>query len=61
MSFTMGQKVRIKGTDIEGIYQDEQGDGSLNVEHPDGVRYGDWYLPAELVEAVIEPITEAGK
>ena len=56
--FKTGQRVRIKGTDIEGVYRGKSIATDLcNVEHPDGFSKGDYYLPEEHIEPVIEPIT----
>lgn len=63
MTFKEGQKVRLKGTDIEGEVYRHHADGIVNVEVDKGTNsygerdYYDYYLPAELVEAVAEPIT----
>lgn len=64
MSFKTGQKVRIKGTDIVGqLAVDGSHDGIANVEvrgqrgFNDRALLADYYLPAELIEAVIEPVT----
>lgn len=50
--FEVGQKVRIKGTDIVGTYDYDAGDDTHGVETPDGKGY---WLPLDLVEIVEEP------